>query len=244
MATLKRLSPGSKRLYEYWQGRYRSFLAGARASLENAEAFIQTLETRGVKPNTLGIVARALRRLGLQVEAPPVEMGEPDYLDVEQVRRLIDAAPSLLERTIVTVLFSSACRPSEVLGLELGDLELGVGVATVTRKGGRRERVQLGRQGTEALREWLAHRRSRSRRVFMDYTYRDVYLLLRKLARAAGIPNFRPHILRHSRVMHLRKAGHDWADISEVAGHRSVETTVKIYGRRKAEERAELLEDF
>ena len=44
--------------------------------------------------------------------------------------------------------------------------------------------------------------------------------------------------------MHLRKADRDWANISEVLGHTRVETTVKIYGRRKAEERAALLVDF
>ena len=78
----------------------------------------------------------------------------------------------------------------------------------------------------------------------MDYTYHDLYPRLRRLAKEVGIPGFHPHLLRHSRVMHLRKAGRDWADISEVCGHTKVETTVKIYGRRKAEERAALLVDF
>ena len=203
-----------------------------------------SLEADGLKRNTLGCAARALRRIGLPVPAPSIEMGEPKYLDIDQVKRLIDRAPSLLERTILIVTFSSAARISEVLNLELSDLELDVGVATMTRKGGRRERVALGKQGTEALREWLAKRQSRSKRVFMDYTYRDVYRMLKKLARQAGISDFTPHHLRHSRVMQLRQAGREWSDISEIAGHTKVETTIKIYGRRKAEERANLLVDF
>lgn len=236
-----RLSPGSEALYAYWQSRFHHWLNGRQATLENGEAFLASLK---VKPNTLGCAARALRRLGLAVLAPPVEMGEPQYLTLEEVRRLIDRAPSLLERTILIVAFSSACRISEVLNLEVPDLELDAGVATVTRKGGRRERIALGRQGTEALREWLAQRRSRSRRVFMDYTYQDIYSRLKKLAAGVGIPHFHPHLLRHSRVMHLRQAGLEWPDISEVCGHTRVETTIKIYGRRKAEERADLLVDF
>jgi integrase len=241
---LKRLSPGTQALYAYWQGRFRHYLDGRKPTAEEGEAFLASLEASGLRPNTVGAAARALRRLGLAVPAPSVEMGEPHYLTVDQVRRLIQAAPSLLERTLLTVLFSSACRISEVLNLELSDLELDRGVATVTRKGGRRERVSLGRQGTDALREWLAHRRSRSRRVFMDYTYQDVYRLLKRLGRQAGIPDFHPHLLRHSRVMHLRQAGRDWADISEVCGHTRVETTIKVYGRRRAEDRAALLVDF
>lgn len=241
---IRRLSARSQQLYQYWQGRYVEFLGGASPTVENAKAFLERMEREGKKPNTLAVAARALRHMGLDVPVSPVEMGEPSYLDVEQVRQLIKAAPSVLERTIITVLFSSACRISEVLGLTVADLELDVGVATVTRKGGRRERVNLGRQGAQALREWLAYRRSRDQRVFMDYTYHDIYMLLKRLAKRAGIATFHPHMLRHSRIMHLRKAGHDWADISEIAGHRQMETTVKIYGRRKAEERAELLEDF
>ncbi|MDP2954160.1 MAG: tyrosine-type recombinase/integrase, partial [Chloroflexota bacterium] len=73
---------------------------------------------------------------------------------------------------------------------------------------------------------------------------KDVYRRLKRLGVQVGIPDFHPHLLRHSRVMHLRKAGRDWADISEVCGHTRVETTVKLYGRRKAEDRAELLVDF
>jgi len=240
----KQLSPGTENLYSYWQERFRRWLDGRADTPEAGELFLGYLESDGLKRNTIGCAARALRNLGLPVPAPTVEMGEPRYYTLEQVRALIQAAPSLLEKTILTVCFSSACRISEVLNLEVPDLELDAGVATVTRKGGRRERVALGRQGAEAIREWLSQRQSRSRRVFMDYTYNDIYRFLKRTAREVGIPDFTPHRLRHSRVMHLRLAGHDWADISEICGHTKVETTVKIYGRRKAEDRAVLLEDF
>ncbi len=241
---MKKLSPGSEDLYAYWQNRFKEWLDGRAATKEAGEAFLASLETDGLKRNTLGCAARALRRVGLAVPAPSIEMGEPKYHSLDEVRRLIHTAPSLLEKTIITVCFSSACRISEVLGLYLSDLELDVGVATVTRKGGRVERIALGKQGSEALRQWLAQRQSRSKRVFMDYYYQDIYRRLKASAKKAGIPEFSPHRLRHSRVMHLRKAGKEWEDISEVCGHTKVETTIKIYGRRKAEERAALLVDF
>ena len=142
---MKRLSPGSEALYAYWVERFQRYLAGCAPTLNGGEGFLASLEADGLKPNTLGIAARALRHLGLAVPAPPVEMGEPKYYSLEQVKALIEAAPSLLERTVLVVVFSTACRISEVLGLEVPDLELDQGVATVTRKGGRRERVALGR---------------------------------------------------------------------------------------------------
>lgn len=241
---MKKLSPGSETLYRYWQDRFQDWLNGRPATAETGEAFLTALEADGLKRNTLGCAARALRRLGLDVPAPAIEMGEPKYHSLDQVRHLIDTAPSLLEHTIITVCFSSACRISEVLGLMVDDLELDAGVATVTRKGGRRERVALGRQGTEALREWLAQRRSKSKRVFMDYNYQDIYRRLKALGKKTGIPEFTSHQLRHSRAIHLRQAGLSWDDISEILGHTKSDTTKKIYGRLKAEERAKLLVDF
>lgn len=244
IAGQKRLSPGSEALYHYWQSRFQDWLDGRKVTAENGEAFLASLEADGLKRNTVGCAARAQRRMGLAVPAPSIEMSEPKYYSVDQIRHLIDTAPVLLEKTIITVCFSSACRISEVLGLTTDDLELDTGVATVTRKGGRRERIALGRQGVEVLREWLRQRRSRTKRVFMDYTYQDIYRMLKKTAGKAGIPDFTPHRLRHSRVMHLRKAGLEWDDISEICGHTKSDTTKKIYGRYVAEERAKLLVDF
>src|SRR3972149_1898419 len=103
MTVLKRLSPGTEALYAYWVERFRRYLDGRAPPLEEGEGFLSSLEASGLKPNTLGIAARALRHLGLPVPAPPVEMGEPKYLSVEQVRALIEAAPSLLERTALVV---------------------------------------------------------------------------------------------------------------------------------------------
>jgi integrase/recombinase XerD len=190
------------------------------------------------------VAGRALRRkFNILVPVPSIEMLEPHYLSVDQVRKVIDTAPTLLEKTILIVIFSSACRISEILNLTKDDLELDKGVVTVTRKGGRRERVALGPQGTEALQIWLKQRKSKSRRVFMDFSYNNIYYRLKLIAEKAGIP-FTAHWLRHSRVRHLRDSGLDWPDISEICGHTRGETTIKIYGRRRAEERGELLVDF
>jgi integrase len=241
---LRTLSEGSEALYQYWLERCQRYCKSTSLTLSQGEAFLESLKVSGLNANTRAVAARALRRAGLDVQAPTIEMVEPSYLELDQVKALIAAAPSLLESTILTVLFSSACRISEVLNLMVEDLELDKGVATVTRKGGRRERISLGQQGTDALVEWLERRRSKDKRVFMDYTYHDLYARLHKLGRRMGIPHFHPHLLRHSRVMHLRMAGRDWSDISEICGHTSLQTTIKIYGRRKAEERSALLVDF
>jgi integrase/recombinase XerD len=238
------LSENTCRTYGEYTNDFQKWLNGKKPTLKEGEAYLASLKERGAKRNTLGVAGRALRRIfNLPVSVPSIEMSEPHYLSVDQVRKLIETAPTLLEKTILIMIFGSACRISEILNLTKDDLELDKGVVTVTRKGGRRERVALGSQGTEALKLWLKQRKSKSPRVFMDYSYNNIKYRLDLVAKAAGIP-FTPHWLRHSRVMHLRFAGMDWPDISEICGHTRVETTIKIYGRRHAEERAELLVDF
>lgn len=242
---MQELSKNSQRTYDSYADAFRRWLAGRKPTLKEGEAFLESLREKGAKRNTIGVAGRALRKVfNIKVAVPSIEMSEPRYLSVDDVRKLIKISPTLLERTIITVTFSTACRISEVLNLTTDDLELDKGVATVTRKGGRRERVALGKQGTEALSAWLKQRKSKTKRVFMDYTYNNIYYRLRLVGKKAGIPDFAPHRLRHSRVMHLREAGVDWPDISEVCGHTRETTTIKIYGRRKAEERAKLLVDF
>jgi integrase len=239
------LSANSKRIYTIYVNLFHKWLNGRKPTLKEGEAFLQSLREKGARRNTIGVAGRALRRmLNIKVTVPNIEMLEPHYLSVDDVRKLIDTAPTLLEKTILILLFGTACRISEILNLTMDDLELDKQVATVTRKGGRRERVALGKQGTDALRLWLKQRKSKTRRVFMDYTYNNIYYKLKLVSEAAGIPDFTPHVLRHSRVRHLRKAGRDWPDISEICGHTRETTTIKIYGRSTAEERGELLEDF
>lgn len=242
---MQELSANTQRMYNTYVNIFQRWLDGRKPNLKNGEAFLESLREKGASRNTIGVAGRALRKmLNIHVAVPSIEMLEPRYLSLEEVWRLIDTAPTLLEKTIIILLFSTACRISEILNLTMDDLELDDAVATVTRKGGRRERVALGKQGTEALRTWLEQRVSKTNRVFMDYDYNTIYYRLKLVGAAADIPDFTPHRLRHSRVRHLKDAGLDWSDISEICGHTRETTTLKIYGRRRAEERSALLVDF
>jgi len=242
---MQELSANTQKTYGSYIKKFRAFLDGREPSLELAVAFLDGMKEGGAARNTIGVAGRAIRNeFSIQVPVPTIEMSEPRYLTLDQVKHLINKSPTLLEKTLITVLFSSACRISEILNLTMDDLELDKGVATVTRKGGRRERIALGGEGKEALRTWLAARKSRSKRVFMDYTYGDMYIRLKKLARKAGIPEFTAHRLRHSRIRHLLDGGITIEAVGEVAGHSKLDTTRLLYGRLRAEDRARYLLGF
>ena len=242
---MQELSANTQRTYATYVKAFEKFLNGRDPTLKEGEAFLESLKEKGAKRNTIGVAGRALRRVfNIQVPIPNIEMLEPEYLTIDELRTLINKAPTLLEKTIIIVTFSTACRISEILNLTKDDLELDKGVATVTRKGGQRQRIPLGEKGTEALKTWLKARQSNSQRVFMDYTYNNIYYRLKVMGKKAKLPHFHPHILRHSRVRHLIEAGVPIERVSEVAGHRKLATTSKIYGSLRAEERARYLIDF
>lgn len=242
---MQELSANSQKAYAQYARQFETWLDGKKPTLKEGEAFLQSLREKGRKRNTIGVAGRALRRVyKLQVTIPNIEMSEPEYLSIEQVKTMIEKAPTLLDKTILILVFSTSCRISEILNLTKDDLELDKGVATVTRKGGSRQRIPLGDQGTEAMRVWLKERQSTSRRVFMDYTYNNIYYRLKCAAKKAKIPHFHPHILRHSRIRHLIDSGVSIERVSEIAGHRKLDTTQKIYGNLRAEERGKYLAPF
>lgn len=243
MATYSTSRPNTVASYAYWEGRFATWLDGQPVSLEAAELFLQHLQKRGCKPNTIFVVAHAIRRnLGIPVSSPKMDIPEPNYLALDQVYALISTSESVLERTLFVLLFDTACRISEALALRVSDLRLDDGVATMTRKGGRRQDVALGRRSVRALREWLGARKGNDDRVFMDYNYSHVAYLLRAVANKLGF-KFHPHLLRHTRIRQLLDSGVPLERASEIAGHRRLDTTMKIYGALKAAERAKYLDE-
>jgi site-specific recombinase XerD len=242
---MKELSANTQKTYGTYAKIFNAWLNGRKPTLKLGEAFLEDMRQKGAKQNTVGVAGRALRRIfNLKVGVPNIEMLEPEYLAVEEIKTLIEKAPTLLEKTLLIMLFSTGCRISEILNLMMKDVELEKQVITVVRKGGRRQRTPLGDEGTEALKVWLKARQSNTARVFMDYSYQNIYYRFKMVAKKAKVKHFHPHMLRHSRGRQLSQAGVSMERISEILDHRRLDTTAKIYGNLKAEERAKYLAPF
>ena len=170
----------------------------------------------------------------------------PHFLAVADVLRLLDAPLAddplgLRDRALLETLYSAGLRVSELTGLNLEDVDLDSGLATVRGKGKRERLALLGRPALKALRRWLEQRGGMASgrvrapdAVFLNkngtrLTSRSVGRLLEKYLALAGLdPRTSPHTLRHSFATHLLDAGADIRSVQELLGHRSLGTT-QIY---------------
>lgn len=180
------------------------------------------------------------------LRGPRQEKKLPNFLPEPDVGKLLaapedDAILSQRDRALLETLYSGGLRVSEATGLNLADVDLADGVATVRGKGKRERLVFFGQAASAALGGWLAARNELLSRlgktadaVFLNkngtrLTPRSVARIVTKYVRQAGLdPESSPHSLRHSFATHLLDRGADIRSVQELLGHRSL-TTTQIY---------------
>ncbi len=191
-----------------------------------------------------GYVARSP---AVQVRAPKGMKRLPQAVDVDRISRLLDAPISdesadraliARDRAILELFYSSGLRLSELVGLNLTDVDLSDQTVRVLGKGNRQRIVPLGRKAADAFRAWLGERQawvadsepaafvSRSGR---RLGARAVQLRVGAWARRQGLDvHMHPHLFRHSFASHLLESSHDLRGVQEMLGHANISTT-QIY---------------
>lgn len=177
------------------------------------------------------------------LRCPRQDKNLPHFMSAADVERLLQtpdrATPlGLRDHALLETIYSAGLRVSESVGLNLDDVDVDGGLATVRGKGKRERLALLGGPALKALRRWLPAREellaARGREqaaLFLNkngsrLTSRSVGRLLEKyLARAGLDPRSTPHTLRHSFATHLLDNGADIRSVQELLGHRSLGTT-------------------
>jgi integrase/recombinase XerC len=166
----------------------------------------------------------------------------PRLLRVEEVIRLLDSIATgtpfgIRDRCMFETLYGGGLRVSELVGLNLEDLDLDEELLRVRGKGRRERLCPIGRMSATWIRHWLAVREPKSadeRAVFLNrygerLTTRSVGRLLETHLVGLGLdPSASPHTLRHSFATHLLDRGADLRSVQELLGHRNL-TTTQIY---------------
>jgi len=207
----------------------------------DAQHFVDHLVALGRAPHTVDVRAAAIKRYlgwkGVSVgrlEKPPIHNTPPEYLSKEDVMALLERCEGIALRCLVAVLYDTGARIGEILGLYWSDVDWDGGWLHVVRKGGQKEQCNVTPWGLRYLRQWRESATGEHPKVFGDRRYDQVFYQLKRSARLAGIASFHPHMLRHSRAVHLSlDTDLRWEEIGQQLGHKKPATTINIYGRLK-----------
>jgi len=170
----------------------------------------------------------------------------PRVPTLEEMNALLDSgmpeSAAFPERghAIFELLYGCGLRNSELVGIELGDLDMANGLVLVRGKGKKQRYVPLEGKAEEALNAYsavrqkiLAETRKNTRRLFINHrggplTTRSVARIVKQIAVAKGLPpDVHPHTLRHAFGTHLLSEGADLRAIQELLGHERLSTTQK-----------------
>ncbi len=176
------------------------------------------------------------------VKAPKQARKLPKTLDVDEVGGLLDAGVnSVLEmrdHAMFELFYSSGLRLSELVGLNMPDIDLRAKSLRVQAgKGGKARILPIGSKAIDALQNWFEHRQASSANemaVFISargsrLSQRSVEYRLTQWCTKKGIQSHvHPHMLRHSFASHLLQSSQDLRAVQELLGHSSISTT-QIY---------------
>jgi len=165
----------------------------------------------------------------------------PKALSPENLGRLLQAAKdSPRDYAIVCFLADTGCRVGGLVKLNLDDVSLCKGRATVTEKGrggGKTRTVYLKPRTRQAMRDYFVVRpEGDSNRVFLGtkgpLTTGGVYCVIKRLAQGTKIcGKWNPHAFRHGFARGAIENGADLSEVAQLLGHDDVSVTAKFYAR-------------
>ena len=233
-------------------------LTPAQIDLAAIRAFMAELHRQGHartsvsrKLSALRAFGRYLRREGIiEIDpaalavSPKAEHKVPAHLSVDEMTRLLempdpDEPLGRRDRAIIELFYASGLRLSELVGLDLGDVNLSARIVRVMGKGRKERLVPFNTSTKAALAAWLKDRAAlratapAERREPMFVNFRGTRLTGRSVQRlvaryVAGCSTrfgISPHALRHSFATHLLERGADLRAIQELLGHVQLSTT-------------------
>jgi len=216
--------------------------------------FVATLHSKNLAPRSIARHLSAVRSwynfLRLRgriannpangVRSPKPGSRLPKVLDTDQAAQLLAKTPEhklgKRDQAMLELLYGSGLRLSELVGANIGDVDLAQGTMRVLGKGRKERQVPLGRLCIGALTAYLATRADaadvqaplfigRGQRI----SPRTVQNRVKQMAKTMlANPDLHPHMLRHSFASHLLESSSDLRAVQELLGHADIATT-QIY---------------
>ncbi|MCM8779680.1 MAG: tyrosine recombinase XerC [Candidatus Omnitrophica bacterium] len=175
----------------------------------------------------------------LTLMSPKREKHLPIFLSEEEIARLIEAPVEddelgLRDRAIFETLYSTGMRVSELVNLDIANIDFISGVVKVMGKGKKERLIPIGDKAIDAIRRYLDKRSRQVDALFLNKNHKRITdrgvrdILSRYIKNLSLKKGISPHKFRHSFATHLLNRGADLRSVQELLGHANISTT-QIY---------------
>lgn len=188
---------------------------------------------------------RVSRNPALEIKSPKIERKEIEYLSVEEVDTLMkmpDESPKgIRDRAILELLYATGIRASELIALEIDDVNVRMGFVTCSGENMKARIIPIGRPGRKAMetylygaRQEILARHPEERSLFVNYigkpiTRQGLWKILKEYGEKAELSHsLTPQVLRNSFAVHMLQNGADLKSLQELLGHEDISAT-QIY---------------
>ncbi|MBM4054394.1 MAG: tyrosine recombinase XerC [Planctomycetes bacterium] len=173
------------------------------------------------------------------IKTPKSDKKLPKFMSINDTENLLNQPddgklPGLRDKAIMETLYSTGMRVSELVGMNITDIDFHGGVVKVRGKGRKERILPIGSHALNAIQAYMEKRGSDNEALFLNrfsgrLTERSVARMIEKYMKKAAM-NLRvsPHTFRHSFATHLLDCGADLRAVQEFLGHSSLSTT-QIY---------------
>ena len=179
------------------------------------------------------------------LESPKLEKKLPKILTVQEVEELLKQPDTILpaglgDKAMLELLYATGIRVSELISLNISDINLDMGYIKCFGKGSKERIVPLGSIAAKCVQDYVGRGRNKLVRTYEEsalfvnhhgnrLTRQGFWKIIKKYAHEARIlKEITPHTLRHSFATHLLENGADLRSVQEMLGHADISTT-QIY---------------
>lgn len=226
------------------------------ASNADIVAFLMELKTKGSSKSTVNRKLASIRtyyafmqkRMGLDhnpadnIKSPKIEKKLMEYLQPEEIEKLMelpdDSDKGIRDKAILELLYATGIRASELIDMELADINLRMGFVTCEGENIRARIIPVGRMARNAVeryikesREPLTRSNEEERHLFVNFqgkpfTRQGLWKVLKEYGEKAGFSiGLTPQVLRNSFAIHMLQNGADLKSLQELMGHEDISAT-------------------
>lgn len=250
----KRLKGLSPRTINYYQYTLLKFFTSVNKNIKDitTDDIRSYLAFKSISNSNSGVSLNNLKRvfnsffsylfIHKKIEHNPVllidTVKEPKRLkkpfSEEEIEVLRGAAKTPRDLAIIDVLFSTACRVSELISINLKDVNFESGAIAVIGKGNKEREVYLNPKAKISLKKYISSRKDSNPALFCGLRaclhkrihIAGVEIMLRNLGKSIGVDNVHPHRFRRTAATQAHYRGMSINEVSSYLGHSSINTTV------------------